>query len=82
MGRGRHQAYAYLLVPKRISLSEKALKRIKSIEENISLGSGYNISMTDMEIRGSGSLFGYKQSGGGGSTGYEMCTPMVQRVLH
>ncbi len=82
VGRGRHQAYAYLLVPKRISLSEKALKRIKSIEENISLGSGYNISMTDMEIRGSGSLFGYKQSGGGGSMGYEMYTRMVQRVLH
>jgi len=82
VGRGRQQAYAYLLVPKRILLSEKALKRIKSIEENISLGSGYNISMTDMEIRGSGSLFGYKQSGGSSSMGYEMYTRMVQRVLH
>jgi transcription-repair coupling factor (superfamily II helicase) len=65
-----------------MSLSEKAFKRIKSIEENISLGSGYNISMTDMEIRGSGSLFGYKQSGGSGSMGYEMYTRMIQRVLH
>ena len=82
VGRGRQQAYAYLLVPKRILLSEKALKRIKSIEENTSLGSGYNISMTDMEIRGSGSLFGYKQSGGSSSMGYEMYTRMVQRVLH
>ncbi len=82
VGRGHQQAYAYLLIPKRISLSEKALKRIKSIEENISLGSGYNISMTDMEIRGSGSLFGYKQSGGSSSMGYEMYTRMVQRVLH
>ena len=82
VGRGHQQAYAYLLVPKRILLSEKALKRIKSIEENISLGSGYNISMTDMEIRGSGSLFGYKQSGGSSSMGYEMYTRMVQRVLH
>jgi transcription-repair coupling factor (superfamily II helicase) len=82
VGRGRQQAYAYLLVPKRILLSEKAFKRIKSIEENISLGSGYNISMTDMEIRGSGSLFGYRQSGGSSSMGYEMYTRMVQRVLH
>ena len=82
VGRGRQQAYAYLLVPKRILLSEMALKRIKSIEENTSLGSGYNISMTDMEIRGSGSLFGYKQSGGSSSMGYEMYTRMVQRVLH
>ena len=82
VGRGREQAYAYLLIPKGMSLSEKAFKRIKSIEENISLGSGYNISMTDMEIRGSGSLFGYKQSGGSGSMGYEMYTRMIQRVLH
>ena len=82
VGRGRQQAYAYLLVPKRILLSEKALKRIKSIEENISLGSGYNISMTDMEIRGSGSLFGYRQSGGGGSVGYEMYTRLIQRTVH
>ncbi len=82
VGRGLQQAYAYLLIPRRISLSEKALKRIKSIEENISLGSGYNISMTDMEIRGAGALFGYKQSGGSSSMGYEMYTRMVQRVLH
>ncbi len=82
VGRGLQQAYAYLLIPRKMSLSEKALKRIKSIEENISLGSGYNISMTDMEIRGSGALFGYKQSGGSSSMGYEMYTRMVQRVLH
>ena len=82
VGRGHQQAYAYMLIPRRISLSEKSLKRIKSIEENISLGSGYNISMTDMEIRGSGSLFGYKQSGSSNSMGYEMYARMVQRVLH
>jgi transcription-repair coupling factor (superfamily II helicase) len=82
VGRGSQQAYAYLLIPRGVSLSEKAFKRIKSIEENISLGSGYNVSMTDMEIRGSGSLFGYKQSGGGGSVGYEMYARMIQRALH
>jgi transcription-repair coupling factor (superfamily II helicase) len=82
VGRGSQQAYAYLLIPRGVSLSEKAFKRIKSIEENISLGSGYNVSMKDMEIRGSGSLFGYKQSGGGGSVGYEMYARMIQRALH
>ena len=82
VGRGQQQAYAHLLIPRGMSLSEKAFKRIKSIEENISLGSGYNVSTTDMEIRGSGSLFGYKQSGGGGSMGYEMYTRMIQRALH
>ena len=82
VGRGQQQAYAHLLIPRGLSLSEGAFKRIKSIEENISLGSGYNISTADMEIRGSGSLFGYKQSGGGGSMGYEMYTRMIQRALH
>jgi len=82
VGRGRLQAHAYLLIPRGVSLSEKAFKRIKSIEKNISLGSGYNVSMTDMEIRGSGSLFGYKQSGGSGSMGYEMYARMIQRALH
>jgi transcription-repair coupling factor (superfamily II helicase) len=82
VGRGRLQAYSYLLIPRGVSLSERAFKRIKSIEENISLGSGYNISMADMEVRGSGSLFGYKQSGGGGSMGYEMYTCMIRRALH
>ena len=82
VGRGLKQAYAYLLVPRGISLSDKSFKRIKSIEKNTSLGSGYNISMADMEIRGSGSLFGYKQSGGSAALGYEMYTKMIQRALH
>jgi len=82
VGRGHQQAYAYLLVPQRVSLSEKSFKRIKSIEENTSLGTGHNVSMKDMEIRGSGSLFGYKQSGGSSSVGYEMYTRMIQRALH
>ena len=82
VGRGLHQAYAYLLIPRGLSLSEKSFRRIKSIEQNISLGSGFNVSMADMEIRGSGSLFGYKQSGGSGSLGYEMYTKMIQKSLH
>ena len=82
VGRGRLQAYAHLIVPRGHSLSKKSFKRIKSIEENISLGAGYTVSMADMEIRGCGYLFGYKQSGGGSSMGYEMYTRMVRRVLH
>ena len=82
VGRGLHQAYAYLLIPRGLSLSEKSFRRIKSIEQNISLGSGFNVSMADMEIRGSGSLFGYRQSGGSGSLGYEMYTKMIQKSLH
>ncbi|MDP6852930.1 MAG: DEAD/DEAH box helicase [Candidatus Marinimicrobia bacterium] len=82
VGRGALQAYAYLLVPRGIRLSEKAFRRIKTIQQNTSLGSGYNISRSDMEIRGAGSLFGYKQSGGGDNMGYEMYVKLVQRSLY
>ena len=82
VGRGPLQAYAYLLIPRGIRLSEKSYKRIKTIDQNTRLGSGYNISLSDMELRGSGSLFGYRQSGGGASVGYEMYTRLVQRTLH
>ena len=55
---------------------------IKTIKENTSLGSGYNISRSDMELRGSGTLFGYKQSGVGGSVGYEMYLRLIQRAFY
>ena len=70
------------MIPRGLDLSNKAYSRIKTIEENTRLGSGYNISRSDMEIRGSGSLFGYKQSGGSSSVGYEMYLRLIQRVLH
>jgi transcription-repair coupling factor (superfamily II helicase) len=81
VGRAGLQAHAYLLIPKNVSLSEKAYKRIKTIEENTSLGSGYNVAFSDMEIRGSGALFGYKQSGGTGAVGYEMYTRLVRNAM-
>ena len=81
VGRGGLQAYAYLLIPKNASLSEKAYKRIKTIEENTSLGSGYSVALSDMEIRGSGALFGYKQSGGSGAVGYEMYSQLVRNAM-
>jgi len=81
VGRGGLQAYAYLLIPKNTLLSEKAYKRIKTIEENTSLGSGYNVALSDMEIRGSGALFGYKQSGGTGAVGYEMYARLVRNAM-
>ena len=52
------------------------------IEENWRLGSGYNIAHSDMGIRGSGHLFGYKQSGSGNSVGYEMYLRLIQNTLH
>ena len=71
VGRGQRQAYCALLIPKR-RLEKDAFERLKTLEQNTSLGSGYKISMKDLEIRGAGSIFGYKQSGHISSIGFQM----------
>ena len=63
VGRSSLQAYAYLFVPNFKKITNEGKERLKSIQLHSSLGSGYNLSLKDLEIRGSGSLFGYKQSG-------------------
>ncbi|NOZ09129.1 MAG: DEAD/DEAH box helicase [FCB group bacterium] len=81
VGRGNRLAYAYLLIPKRFQLSPDAYKRLKAIEENTSLGSGYNISKNDLEIRGAGTLFGFKQSGGAGGVGFELYSQFINEAI-
>ena len=71
VGRGQNQAHCLLLVPRK-QLEQGAHRRLKTLEQYTSLGSGYDISMKDLEIRGAGSLFGYKQSGHISSVGFEM----------
>tara|TARA_B100001564_G_scaffold360065_1_gene385340 strand:+ start:732 stop:3734 length:3003 start_codon:yes stop_codon:yes gene_type:complete len=63
VGRGSRQADCHLFIPKKTKLSEKAYKRLKTIERHTSLGSGYHIATNDLDIRGGGAVFGYKQSG-------------------
>ena len=60
-GRSNRRAYAYLIIPSK--LTEEARKRLETLTEYESLGSGYQIAMRDMEIRGVGSLLGTRQSG-------------------
>ncbi len=64
VGRSFRSSFAYLLVPKKKVLSSVSKRRLKSIEKNSALGSCYSVSMEDLNIRGSGDLFGLKQSGG------------------
>ncbi len=63
VGRGVRQALCFLCIPKKHILSPNAFERLKSIEHNTSLGSGYSVAMKDLEIRGSGNIFGLEQSG-------------------
>ena len=71
VGRGGRQASCLLLVPKK-KLDKPAQERLRTLEKNTALGSGYNISMSDLEIRGAGSLFGHRQSGHISAIGFQM----------
>ena len=58
VGRSNRKAFCYLVVPPLISITEDARRRLKAIEEFSDLGSGFNIAMQDLDIRGAGNLLG------------------------
>src|SRR5207244_2707753 len=72
VGRYKHQAYAYLLVPRHARLLTDARKRISAIKQYSTLGSGFKIAMRDLEIRGAGNLLGAQQSGHIAAVGFEL----------
>ena len=80
VGRGGRQASCLLLIPKK-KLEKSAKKRLQALEKNTALGSGYNISMSDLEIRGAGSLFGHKQSGHISTVGFQMYCDLLDLEL-
>ena len=63
VGRSDKQAYCYLMYPDEARLNDDAIKRLKVLSENTSLGSGFKVAMKDMEIRGAGNILGQEQSG-------------------
>jgi len=63
IGRSNKKAFCYMITPPRHMLSEDATKRLNAIEQNSELGSGFNIAMKDLDIRGAGDLLGANQSG-------------------
>ena len=81
VGRGHNQAHCLLLVPRK-PLEQNAHMRLKTIEQFTSLGSGYDISIKDLEIRGAGSLFGYKQSGHISSMGFELYCELLKEEVN
>ncbi len=82
VGRGYRQAFCYLLLPPGKKLGEDAYRRLKAIEQYTSLSSGYDIAMKDLEIRGAGNLFGYKQSGHIGAVGFEMYCKLLHEAVN
>ncbi len=81
VGRGRHQAYAYLLIPSDLVLSREAAKRLRAIQELSELGSGFKLALQDMEIRGAGNLLGRSQTGHISAVGLEYYTQLMERAV-
>ena len=77
VGRSNRRAFCYLLVPPGGVLTDEARRRLRAIEAFSELGSGFNIAMQDLDIRGAGNLLGGEQSGFMAEMGFEM----YQRVL-
>ena len=81
VGRYKHRAYAYLLIPGRKALTETAQKRLKAIEEFSELGSGFKIALRDLEIRGAGNILGAEQHGDITAVGFEMYCQLLEEAV-
>jgi transcription-repair coupling factor (superfamily II helicase) len=77
VGRGTHQAYAYLLYDKSRALSEAAQKRLQAVFEATELGAGFQLALRDLEIRGAGNLLGSEQSGYIAAVGFDLYNQML-----
>jgi transcription-repair coupling factor (superfamily II helicase) len=80
VGRYKHRAYCYLLLPSERTITDVAKKRLHAIEEFSMLGSGFRIAMRDLEIRGAGNLLGPEQSGHIASVGYDMYCRLLEEA--
>jgi transcription-repair coupling factor (superfamily II helicase) len=81
VGRGSHQAYAYLLYSKEARLTPIAEKRLRAIYEATELGVGFRIAMKDLEIRGAGNLLGAEQSGFMNVVGFDLYSKLLAEAI-
>ena len=81
VGRSNRKAFCYLIVPPLISLTDEARRRLRAIEEFSDLGSGFNIAMQDLDIRGAGNLLGAEQSGFISDMGYETYQKILSEAM-
>lgn len=82
VGRSNKKAFCYLLVPSMLSLTSDARRRLTAIEEFSDLGSGFNVAMRDLDIRGAGNLLGGEQSGFIAEIGFEMYNKILDEAIH
>ncbi len=82
IGRGDHQAYAYLFINDEKRLSKDAKKRLAALMEHKDLGSGFQIAMKDLQIRGAGTALGASQSGHIAAVGYDMFLKLLDQAVY
>ncbi|MBD1856944.1 MULTISPECIES: transcription-repair coupling factor [Leptolyngbya] len=81
VGRAGIQAHAWLFYPKQHQLSDNARQRLRALQEFTQLGSGYQLAVRDMEIRGVGNLLGAEQSGQMDAIGFDLYMEMLQEAI-
>lgn len=81
VGRSNLKSYAYLITPPQSSLTKQAIRRLHALEEFTELGSGMNLALKDLEIRGAGNLLGKEQSGFIGEIGFDMYMQILDEAV-
>ena len=82
VGRSQRQAYCYCLYTKSKEITRDAVQRLKAIKEFTTLGSGYQIAMRDVEIRGVGNILGTKQHGHMVNVGFDTYCQLLEETVH
>lgn len=81
VGRFNRASYAYFMIPRNAVLETDAKKRLQAIEEHSDLGSGFNIAMEDLEIRGAGNLLGQEQHGFIAAVGFDLYCRLLKEAI-
>ncbi|MDP7070469.1 MAG: transcription-repair coupling factor [Phycisphaerales bacterium] len=81
VGRSRHRAYCYLLLPMTRTVRPEARRRLEAVESFSMLGAGFRIALRDLELRGAGNLLGPEQSGHIAAVGYELYCRLLERAV-
>ena len=81
VGRGAQRGYAFFIIPGESLMSDEAKKRIQAIQEMSYLGAGFRLAMRDLEIRGSGNIFGAEQSGHIHEIGFDLYIEMLESAI-
>ncbi|MET0298826.1 MAG: transcription-repair coupling factor, partial [Flavitalea sp.] len=81
VGRSNKKAFCYLMAPPMVSLPDDSRKRLQTLEQHSELGSGFQIAMRDLDIRGAGNMLGGEQSGFMAEIGFEMYQKILDEAI-